>query len=113
MINRVYAMMLARSGSDHKDIDTWVHHLENADGTTGAKWTKDQTDAAMKNLRCNCDPEEFWAAMNMLYSDYSQVSAAYNIADVPGFYAKMAQAFLCDKDAVPDKLEAYMKHVAK
>ena len=58
------------------------------------------------------DPVEFWAALNMMYSDYCKVAKRHNTNTVD-FYAAMAEAFLNDKDAGPDKLSNYYEYVAK
>ena len=85
--------------------EAWLLHMENEDGTTGAHWTLDETNA----YRPAEVSEYCWeCAMNMMYSDYYSVAIAFNV-DTPEFYADMARAFLFDKDAKSprDKISAY------
>lgn len=58
-------------------------------------------------------PWSWWAAMNMMYSDYYTVGAWYKV-DVPDFYACQAKAFLLDEDAAgpEEKLAAYYRNIA-
>lgn len=98
----------AREG---RSLRGWVEHMANADGTTGPHWTMDQASQLMTQKQISMDPEKFWAALNMIYSDYCMVAAKMGVNNID-FYACMALAFLDDADAVPDKLTAYYKHVA-
>lgn len=59
----------------------------------------------------NCDPNDFWAVMNMMYSDYCQVAKRQSV-DTPGFYADMAKAFLEDADAADGKAYLYWDCIA-
>ena len=56
----------------------------------------------------------WYATMNMVYSDYYGVAREYGL-DCPDFYAKLAQAFLMDKDAggPQRKIAAYYRCVAR
>lgn len=88
-----------------EDAKAWLDGMENVDGTIGAHWTVEETDPLrpmdVSNLCWN-------VAMNMMYSDYSDVANKYGGGAVR-FYADMAKAFLYDPDA-PDhkkKLGAY------
>ena len=60
-----------------------------------------------------CDPAEFWAALNMIYSDYVKVAKKFNVGSNIDFYVDMAKAFLDDKDAGPDKLAKYYQYVVR
>lgn len=60
----------------------------------------------------DCEPLQFWIAMNMIYSDYVKVAKKLGMNNVD-FYACMAKAFLDDKDAQPDKLARYYEYVVK
>lgn len=63
--------------------------------------------------RINCNPVKFWVAMNAVYSDLSEVAERHGVGN-DEFYADMAKSFwLCDKDAVEDKLAAYYENVVK
>lgn len=90
-----------------EDAKRWTSKMQNADGTKGCHWTLEQTQDVAKQRNINCDPNDFWAAMNMMYSDYCTVARSYS-ADNQNFYADMAAAFLHDKDAVPGKIVKYL-----
>ena len=64
-----------------------------------------------KERNITCDPNDFWAVMNMMYSDYCQVAKRQSV-DTPGFYADMAKAFLEDSDAVDGKAYLYWDCIA-
>ena len=97
---------LTKSGAE-----MWVRHMTNADGTTGEHWDYNQTEQVRQQKGYNCDPAAFYAAMNMMYSDYSQVTRDTGCNTVD-FYAGMAKAFLCDEDAPEDKIERYAEYIA-
>lgn len=110
---------MIRGGASHKSMELdeetareWMENLQNEDGTKGPHWTKEQTTQVMKQKNINCDPVEFWVAMNAMYSDYFTVAKKSNVNNVD-FYVNMAKAFLDDKDAAPGKLSAYYEYVVK
>ena len=80
------------------DAKAWTAKMENEDGTTGPHWTMGQTDAVANVAGVHEKSCVWWAAMNMMYSDYYSVAAKYGL-DRPEFYADLAKAFLMDKDA--------------
>lgn len=89
----------------------WVESMENEDPAhpTGARWTMEEVKpyAAKHGIEEGTEEFiEFWAAMNMLYSDYYTVFKEYNLI-TPDSFAKMAKAFLHDKDAMDHKLGRY------
>lgn len=93
----------------------WAKEMQNADGSSGAHWSMEDTETVRKARNINdCKPEDFWIAMNMMYSDYQGVAKKYGI-DKPEFYADMARGFLMDKDSKQgrEKLEAYYEYVVK
>lgn len=92
------------------EAEEWCDRMKNADGTTGPHWSYDQATQLMTQRNLTCNPVDFWVALCMMYSDYSKVARAYS-ADNPNFYADMAAAFLCDEDAVKDKLVQYWEHI--
>ena len=95
---------------EHKARE-WVGRMKNNDGTVGEHFKAEHAEP-LRAAHCpNCDKMQFWAAMNMMYSDYCDVAKKMNV-DRPEFYACMAKAFLMDKDAGEDKLAKYMEHVA-
>jgi len=88
------------------EAEEWVSGMENADGTQGAYYAVGETDA----FRGELPSTDFWAAMNMMKSDYGVVARMFSV-DVPAFYAELARAFLNDRDAEPGKLWRYHKYV--
>lgn len=93
--------------------EKWVRSMKNADGSTGEHWTMEQTSAIMERHGLRCNPVKFWVAMNAVYSDLSEVAEKHGV-DNDDFYADMAKSFwLCDKDAVEDKLAAYYENVVR
>ena len=80
-----------------EDAEKWVSHMENEDGTTGPHWSMGQTDAVSNITGVSVKPCTWWAAMNMMYSDYYGVAAKYGL-DRPEYYADLAKAFLFDED---------------
>lgn len=92
------------------DAELWTSHMKNSDGTVGAHWTLEQTQDVAKQRGVTCDKNDFWAAMNMMYSDYGKVAKMYSV-DNTNFYADMAAAFLQDKDAVDGKLVKYWVNI--
>lgn len=88
--------------------EEWNECMVNADGTKGGHWSISDTS----NLgRPDDVPDWKWnVAMNMMYSDYSEVAAKYGVGTAR-FFADLARAFLDDPDAVEDKLGKYYLHV--
>lgn len=90
----------------------WMKSLQNADGSRGPHWTMEQAKSLMHQAGADCDPAEFWAVLNALYSDYSQVLKKFGI-DRTDVYAHMAKAWLEDEDAVDDKAAAYFEYIVE
>lgn len=104
------AVMMPHLHLTRDEAEEWCDRMKNADGTTGPHWSYDQATQLMTQRNLTCNPVDFWGALCMMYSDYSKVARAYS-ADNPNFYADMAAAFLCDEDAVKDKLVQYWEHI--
>lgn len=82
----------------------WVSEMLNKDGTVGEHWTKSQTDQYSGNYN-KCD---WYAIMNMVYSDY------YNPKFDMNTYVELAKDWLGDKDVGDGKaLKYYMYVVCK
>lgn len=96
---------------DEERLKKWVKGMKNADGTTGEHFKEDHTNLLRANHCPGCDKTEFYAAVNMMYSDYCEVAKRMGV-DNPDFYACMAKAFLMDKDAGKGKIGKYMRDVA-
>lgn len=86
--------------------------MKNEDGTHGAHWDFAQTKQVLESNGYQCDPAEFYLAMNMMYSDYFSVANRFGVNTVD-FYSAMAKAFLDDKDAGEMKIEKYFEYVVK
>lgn len=97
---------------DSGDLKQWVHKMENADGSYCEHWTVDQTSTYMTSRGMDSTKEEFYAAMNMMFSDYYPVAKKHNV-NTPEFYADLAAAFINDKDASKDKVEKYYECVVE
>lgn len=100
------------STMNYATAEKWLEAMRNDDGTVGPHWSFDQVKGVMHQKDIDCDPVAFWVAMNMMYSDYSKVAKAMNVNTVD-FYAKMAKAFLDDKDAAESKLENYYRYIVR
>ena len=91
-------------------VKKWLKEMQNEDGTTGGHFGRDSAEALRRAHCPGCDELEFYAAINMIYSDSCKVARQMSV-DRPEFYAHMAKAFLEDKDAGDGKLLKYMRHV--
>lgn len=91
----------------------WMKGATNEDGSRGPHWTMEQTKQLQAQKNISCDPIEFWAAMNMIYSDYYKVAKKHGIGSSIDFYADMAKAFIDDKDARPDKMSRYFAYIVQ
>ena len=100
------AVMMPHPHLTRDEAEEWCDSMKNADGTTGPHWSYDQATQLMTQRNLTCNPVDFWAALCMMYSDYSKVARAYS-ADNPNFYADLAAAFLHDEDAVENKIVKY------
>ena len=93
--------------------EKWGRDMEGEDGKKGPHWSADQVRAVMKQKDIKCDPWEFYAAINAMYSDYKHVFEKYGLGENVDVYVEMAKAFIDDKDAQPDKLARYYKYIVK
>lgn len=93
--------------------ETWVKHMRS-DDRKGGMWTMEDAKELAKGYGIDEGQEliDFYAALNMVYSDYSGVAKEYDVDD-EAFYAALACAFLYDRDGKPpaEKIAAYYKHV--
>ena len=95
------------------DAKTWTARMENTDDTEGQHWPMEQTTAVMRSRGLHYDPAVWYAAMNMIYSDYFGVIHKHNVNYVD-FYVDLTDAFLNDKDGgtPEEKISAYYHCVA-
>lgn len=97
--------------------EKWTSGMVNEDPSKprGAKWTMDQIAPIAQKYGIPTEGERFWeffAVMNMLYSDYYMIAKKYNVLTAD-FFADMAMAFISDKDAVENKVSAYYECIVK
>lgn len=97
---------------DRQTAEKWVSEMQNSDGTSGQHWTFDQSKQVMTQRKIDCDPVQFYAALNAVYSDFYGVAKKHGVSNIE-FFADLAKAWLDDKDAVPDKAAAYYEYVVK
>lgn len=102
---------MPRAHLTHDEAEEWTNAMRNTDGTRGPHWTLEQTDQVAQQRGISCDKNDFWAVMNMMYSDYYKVASKHSV-DTPGFYADMAKAFLEDADAADGKAYLYRDCIA-
>ena len=89
-----------------REAKEWTAKMRNADGTVGPHWDLDQVKTVMQQRGVDVDLPDFYAVLNMIYSDYSEVAKHLGISNID-FYVGMAKAFLDDKDADPGKAARY------
>lgn len=98
---------------DHRLAEEWVRGMKNADGTSGAHWTFDQAKNVMAQHNVSgVSPEEFWAVLNSVYSDYCKVAKKFGV-DRLEFYTEIAKAWLNDEDAEKDKAAMYFEYIVQ
>ena len=93
--------------------EAWVEHMENEDGTRGPHWKMEQTEQIRRQKGLDCDPLEFWVAMNAAYSDLSKLAKKYSVNNMDYYVDYVLSYWFKDKDAVPNKLAAYYESVVK
>lgn len=95
------------------DAHEWTARMKNTDDTTGPHWPMAQTTAIMVSRGYHYDPAVWFAAMNMIYSDYYKTAKKHGV-DTQDYYTDMTVAFLDDKDAggPEEKTCAYYRYVA-
>lgn len=97
-------------GMPYELADQWVHAMRRSDGGRGPKYSFEDAERIMQENQIECDPVEFYAAINAVYSDYGKVAKKFGVTH-DEFWACMAEAFICDEDAVEDKLMTYLECV--
>lgn len=103
---------MAGMAFDRQTADKWVANMKNSDGSKGPHWSFDQAKQLMQQRKIDCDPVEFYAALNAVYSDFGAVAKKHGVSNVE-FFADLARAWLDDEDAVPDKAAAYYEYIVK
>lgn len=106
------AMSQAIPKFNKRMAEEWTAKMENEDGSKGPHWSMDQVEQIVQQKKVKCDPVEFYAILNAMYSDFSEVAQKHGVHK-QDFYLDMAKAFLMDKDAVKDKAAAYYMYIVK
>lgn len=111
-MNRPMGGMTSRSYGkvDEHKAQEWTRRMRNADGSSGPHFKPEQAEQIRASQCPHCDRWEFFAALNMMYSDYCEVAKKMGM-DKPDFYAHMAKAFIDDDDAGEHKLAKYMETI--
>lgn len=85
----------------------WVDNMQNKDGTTGEHWSYEQTESVRASYGIDANACDFYAVMNMVYSD--DYEPQFALED----YVKLAKNFIMDKDAPEDKVLRYYSYIVK
>ena len=100
-----------------EQAEEWVEGMHNTDPAkpNGGKWKMDEVKLYAQ--KAGIPPEgpefqDFWVAMNAVYSDYYEVAKKYGVAN-PAFFADMAKAFIQDDDAEDNKTALYYEYIVK
>lgn len=109
----------------HKDKLTeqekmaWVDGLQNADGTVGPTFSKEQAASIAKKVGAkydHYDETDFYLVLNMVYSDLCEALAKAGAnADSPTTYGYIALSWLDDADSYPpeEHLARYHEYIVK
>ena len=99
---------------DRRTAEEWVDGMENTDPRhpRGGKWSWDQAKALMKAQGFHFPEAEWYAALNMIWSDYGQTLSQYGVSSEEVF-AKLAKDWLDDQDVEGDKTAKYYWAVVK
>ncbi len=97
--------------------DKWVKHMEsdNPKAPRGGVFTYEDAKKLAEDRDIPTEGQDlidFYATLNMVYSDYSKVAKEYGV-DNDDYYADLACAFLYDRDGKrpSEKLAAYYMYV--
>ena len=92
--------------------EEWTAGMKNEDGTKGPHWKMEQVKQVMAQKGIQCDPYEFFAILNAVYSDYCSVFKKHGVNTID-MYVDTACAWLNDHDAMPDKASRYYEFIVK
>lgn len=87
--------------------EKWCMEMENKDGSHGGHWTWEQTEEVRKQYAPQQEASDFFAIMNMVYSDY------YNQRFDTATYIQLALDWLNDKDVGGCKTLKYYYKIVK
>lgn len=86
---------------DRATAEYAVSKMKNRDGSTGQKWSFEETSKVLRAKAYNFDPADWYYVLNMKYSDeWEQGKSSEE-------YIKSAYMFLDDVDAPKDKAKKY------
>lgn len=102
---------------DRETAEEWVRNMHNEDKNhpRGGKWSAEALKPMAQKYSIPTEGKRFWefyAMVNAMYSDYSEVAKKFGITS-PEFYVCLAKAFMNDKDAEDDKVALYYEYIAK
>lgn len=106
IVYKLHIMAYGGHLTEH-EAHKWVDKMENKEGSTGGHWTYEQTESVRQQFAPELDPCDFYAVLNMEYSDY--FDERYD--DM--YYIKRAKDFLNDKDAAPGKALRYYLYIVQ
>lgn len=87
--------------------EKWCMEMENKDGSHGGHWTWEQTEEVRKQYAPQQEASDFYAIMNMAFSDY------YNQRFDTATYIQLALDWLNDKDVGGCKTLKYYYKIVK
>ena len=90
-----------------KAAKCWTSKMKNKDGTHGAHWSWEQTEAVRKEKNLPFDSSDWYAVLNMVYSDY------YNPKFDTATYVEIAKDWIKDDDVGEKKTLKYYYFVVK
>lgn len=91
----------------------WVKSMAVTDGSgagSGEHWSESETYAVGQKIGIDwniVNRWEWYAVLNMMYSDYYKTAEHFGMADKPEFFARLAKDFIHDKDASAGKVYRY------
>lgn len=102
---------------NEKSAKSWVKSMAVTDKSgalDGEHWTESETYAVGQKLAIDWNKINRWewyAVMNMMYSDYYDTAVSFGLQDKPEFFAKLAKDFVKDVDSSDGKVYRYYMDV--
>lgn len=93
-----------------------VKHMENEDGSKGARWSIEEAERVATQFGVNLKSEKFnkydwFVALNMIRSDFYRAVVNMTGTDNVKHFVELAKAWLNDKDIEEGKMWFYFKYV--
>ena len=96
------------------EAEKWVHSMVHADDSgEGERWSFDKAKRMLEERDLDVDPVDWYAILNAVYADYCGVAMRYGLIGESEFFADLAEAWLCDDDAVENKAAMYYYCISK